>query len=103
MWCIPTRPSSSDGKRSSNQRIRRLTEKEHKDHLEKQLCFRCHKPGHQSRNCPNNRIRAIDTKEDDNQSKVEDDFDTPSDDEELAEEELAGEYIQAIHSKEKDF
>jgi Retrotransposon gag protein len=36
-------------------RIKRLTQQELEQHLRQGLCFRCHKEGHQSRQCPLNR------------------------------------------------
>ena len=35
----------------------RLTPTERSDHLAKQLCFVCHKPGHMARNCPERRTQ----------------------------------------------
>lgn len=36
-----------------NTTINRLTEQEQADHFKKGLCFRCHRQGHLSRDCPN--------------------------------------------------
>ncbi|CCM03916.1 uncharacterized protein FIBRA_06067 [Fibroporia radiculosa] len=92
---VKTRDRPSKEVPPNDQRIRCLSDRDHKEHMEKKLCFRCHKPGHQSCQCLNNRIRAIETHDTSIQEK--DETKDSSDKEGIAEE-----YIQAI-SSEKDF
>ena len=73
------------------QEVRRLTDEEHRQHMEKQLCFHCHKPGHLSQQCPNNHIRAIETIEDQQEIGREGSYE---------EDEVVEEHIQALQTKE---
>jgi len=69
-----SKPESKGGDKSkSNNSKYKLSEEEKKEHIDRHLCFKCHKPGHGLKDCRNpqmvyskvKKVASIETKEKD--------------------------------------
>ena len=40
-----------------------MSDQDFKKHMDEKLCFKCHKPGHRSKDCHFRHIRTIETKD----------------------------------------
>ena len=75
-----TTRKDGDSRTKDTQQVRRMSDQDFKKHMDEKLCFKCHKPGHRSKDCRFRRTRSAESKEEEVEEVEEGEIDEEDED-----------------------